>query len=394
MKKTGKIVLTLCLMMTMTMAAFAQNSNSYNATAETIRNDIDFSLNPSYYMDAEFKDCLTYFKIDGHNLDLDFSKVIGNLYLGTSYNGNLWGNASSVKNDGIKGVTATTYKEINKNKSENNFEILFGFMNLGARVDFSINPDTTKTKTTTVTEKYNGETTSDTKESKESSTTFSIGGTLGGSFDLGSVTLKPTAYFGGANMSSGNSNSGKFLMNLGSNVILGKKSVTHTFGLLYKLDTGYASENKKDIKNDVNLSYRASFDLGSKAKIGTLVTLDNSFNSVKITDKDGNVTSNTFVYKLTSNAALGVKYNASKDFAVNVGMNMNLPNVESTTHPGSSFNIHDTKSNCDFTSHLYTGCDWTLGNNWMLDMSLDFAFGEGPNKNIFSTLKLGVSYRK
>ena len=402
MKKTVKIVLAFSAMMTMTMAAFAQNSNSFNATAGTIRNDVNYSMDPRYFQEADFNDFLTYLnvnidkKVTSHNggyLDLGFEKKISDLTLGAYYYGDMWGNAYGhkyVKTPGTV-VSEEVTVETTTDQCKNDFGILAGYKIFGLKLDFAIDANSSKTVVTTTPKNESA-----TEEiTKSSSTDFKFGGTFGASLDLSPFTLKPLASFGYNN----NNKEGEkaFLMSLGSDFVFGKGSAEHIAGILYSLSAGSKETSSVTVShpvNSINLYYKAHFDLGSKAEIGARVNVINKFDSYKETSKNNNETiENKFTYDLISTAAIGVKLNATQDFAFNTGIDVILPNVHSVSYPDSSIKSYETTSNCDFPTTIYAGCDLNIGKNWLLDASVDFKLGN-VGSSIFSALTLGVSYRK
>lgn len=404
MKKTLKFIIATSLVLAMTtMAAFAQ---SLTASAGTIKDDVDYSMDPRYFQRADFENFLVngdYNSGLGNNLNVTFAKQINDFYLGTKYTGNFWGRVTS--------DSSTTPKTDNQ-YCYNAFDVLFGLKN----VDLGIKA-TTEFKF-------------DKKNENEKTNMYNIGFETGFGAKLSNFELKPLIKFTYKNtkaqaainnVTTTNTFVGKvgadFVFNEknGFNSILGIDynlnlpiaetvslgAVTNKkIGTVKSFDFNENSYEKVDTVNSLVISYRTNYTVNNKVELGGKAAIINQFNPYKKTDSNNNVTfdGDKFTYELNSNIALGMKYKVvPESFIINTGFGIDFPNVISTTKNNNSTKTKTTTTifDNDWRTTIYTGFEWNILKNFTLDTSMNFCIQyTGEFTQMFNNLSVGLSYRK
>lgn len=421
MKRIFKIVVSLLLVLVVSTFVFAQSSNTFIATAGTLRDDADNFMDVRYFNEVDFSNFFTWLDLSLGDANLGFAKKVKELYFGAYYNGNLWTGNTKVDKTDIEG-TLIQYDE-GKNSS-NSFDFIFGFAGMAVKLDtnFELNDTLSVTETSK-------------DDNKDSLYSFQL--TWGGlSIPLGKINLRPYATLGFSvhnattvneekivdtiyTITDKQNNVNYFDMLLASDVEWGDKAGFFSVaGLGYLLDLGikanglvYDNTNSlqkitrdgaKNISNVINTYYRFEYTASEKVKFGAKANLSllintntNGVTSTKIGELDPvtNVEDVNTYTNFASSIALGMQYKFKPEFAMNVGFYTSFPyttNDKTVTSDTVTVNIYTST----LDTYLYTGFVWDINENCALDTSMEIGISPKFLDDILNgSLSLGFKYK-
>ena len=434
MKKTLKIVALLLLVLVTSTFVFAQSSNTFTATAGTLRDDADNFMNVRYYNDVDFSNFFAWTDLSLDEANLGFAKKIDELYLGAYYNGDLWDGSSD------KTTTENT-TNVTKNITGNHtFDLLFGFSGMAFKLGTYFNLDNTKTSYVDTENEYES-------ESKTNNSTYTFDLTWGGlSVPAGNANLRPwaeiafeindaTVY---SEVKTGDTtvvttdktntnNLNTLSVTLASDAEWGSKDAFFSVaGLAYTLETAIGANGvvyevtdgdntssttragKQDISNIFSPYYRFEYKVSDNLKFGGRVEANLAINTscdgytydpenppTEVPDFD--VTTDT---SISSNLGLGMQYKLKPNFAMNLGLKASLPRFDSTKTVAPDLigdgvtTTVNSDVNSSFSSNLYTGFVWDINENCALDASMSIPLTPSILMDILGGgLSLGFKYK-
>lgn len=432
MKKTFKIVALLLLVLVTSTFVFAQSSNTFTATADTLRDDADNFMNVRYYNDVDFSNFFAWTDLSLDEANLGFAKKFDALYLGAYYNGDLWDGSSD------KTTTENT-TNVTKNITGNHkFDLLFGFSGMAFMLDTNFNLDNTKTSYVDTENEYES-------ESKTNNSTYTFGLTWGGlsvpagnanlrpwakiAFDINDATVYSEVKTGDTTVvttdKTNTNNLNTLSVTLASDAEWGSKDAFFSVaGLAYTLETAIGANGvvykytdgdntssttragKQDISNIFSPYYRFEYKVSDNLKFGGRVGANLAIN----TSCDGytydpenppevpNLEVKTAT-SISSNLGLGMQYKLKPNFAMNLGLKADLPRFDSTktvTPVGEDAESKNVVSdvNSSFSSNLYTGFVWDINENCALDAYMSIPLNPSILMDILGGgLSLGFKYK-
>ena len=433
MKKTFKIVALLLLVLVTSTFVFAQSSNTFTATAGTLRDDADNFMDVRYYNDVDFSNFFAWTNLSLDEANLGFAKKFDALYLGAYYKGDLWSSSATDKSDNTDADIDTD--SVEKTVSgDHSFDVLLGFSGMALKLDTYFDIDNNSEE---MTEK--GDLMS---ESKNNDSTYSFDLTWGGlSIPVGNVNLRPMATLGldikdsteySCNYDADGvkilettneaNNINTLTIKLASDIEWeSKESLFSVVGLSYAFktaigangeigkttisDTSYVGfrEDYKDVSNEFNSYYRFEYQASDNLKLGARVNADIKFtkNSDGYTYQDEapeekpevDVKSDT---DIDSEIAFGMQYRFNPKFAMNLGLKSTLPSFTSkkTVSPASKTTTVESKWNDTFSSSLRTGFVWDINENCALDAYMFIPLNPSILMDILGGgLSLGFKYK-
>lgn len=433
MKKTLKIVALLLLVLVTSTFVFAQSSNTFTATAGTLRDDADNFMDVRYFNEVDFSNFFVWTNLSLDEANLGFAKKFDALYLGAYYKGDLWSSSTTDKSDNTDADIDTD--SVEKTVSgDHSFDVLLGFSGMALKLDTYFDIDNNSEE---MTEK--GDLMS---ESKNNDSTYSFDLTWGGlSIPVGNVNLRPMATLGldikdsteySCNYDADGvkilettneaNNINTLTIKLASDIEWGsKESLFSVVGLSYAFktaigangeigkttisDTSYVGfrEDYKKVSNKFNSYYRFEYQASDNLKLGARVNADIEFtkNSDGYTYQDEapeekpevDVESDT---DIDSEIAFGMQYRFNPKFAMNLGLESTLPSFTSTktVSPASKTTTVESKWNDAFSSSLYTGFVWDINENCALDAYMSIPLNPSILMDILGGgLSLGFKYK-
>lgn len=393
MKKIIKLlVATSLIFATTTVSAFAQ---SYDATAKTIKDDVNYALKSRYYKDANINDFLLYTSLNTSQFGIDFAKQFEKLYFGLEANSNFLGSKVFTNTE-----TPSSTIKTNTGSSSNSLYMLFGFNNMGINFYTSVSTNTNQTKEdSTIT-------------SKNNSTTVTLEANWGGSFNHDKFTYKPELGLHtnfdiiSIEPKADYSKDTKFSMNLNNDFVFGNKNglysvltANYTWGIpdtRYYNSSDVLKSKESSFDNKLFLSYLVNYKASEKVILGAEVDLSQDFNFGKHSDNLGNVTKSSFTYNLDPKLYFGMKYSAiPSKFVIDGGFHMSLPYLRSTTTDTKSTNTKKTTSNWYYgmSPKVCLGFEWTPFTNFVIDTGFSYSIGSNFD-TLFNSISIGISYRK
>ncbi|MBQ7905883.1 MAG: hypothetical protein IJ361_09035 [Spirochaetaceae bacterium] len=432
MKKTFKVVALLLLVLVTSTFVFAQSSNTFTATAETLRDDADNFMDVRYFNEVDFSNFFVWTDLSLDEANLGFAKKFDALYLGAYYKGDLWDGSSD------KTTTENTTNVTKNITGDHKFDLLFGFSGMAFKLDTSFKLYNTKENDVDTENEYES-------ESKTNNSTYTFGLTWGGlSVPAGNANLRPwakiafeikdaTVY---SEVKTGDTtvvttdktntnNLNTLSVTLASDAEWGSKDAFFSVaGLAYTLETAIGAngvvyevtdgENtssttragKQDISNIFSPYYRFEYKVSDNLKFGGRVGANLAIN----TSCDGytydpenppevpdlEVTTAT---SISSNLGLGMQYKLKPNFAMNLGLKADLPRFDSTktvTPVGEDSESKNVVSdvNSSFSSNLYTGFVWDINENCALDAYMSIPLNPSILMDILGGgLSLGFKYK-
>lgn len=433
MKKTFKIVALLLLVLVTSTFVFAQSSNTFTATADTLRDDADNFMNVRYYNDVDFSNFFAWTDLSLDEANLGFAKKFDALYLGAYYNGDLWDGSSD------KTTTENT-TNVTKNITGNHtFDLLFGFSGMAFKLGTYFNLDNTKTSYVDTENEYES-------ESKTNNSTYTFDLTWGGlSVPAGNANLRPwaeiafeindaTVY---SEVKTGDTtvvttdktntnNLNTLSVTLASDAEWGSKDAFFSVaGLAYTLETAIGAngvvyevtdgENtstvtRYDFKYALNtfspyyrFEYKVSDNLKLGGRVGASLNIKTECPGDTYIDENKPEDTPRFVKTTTTeinpNLGLGMQYKLKPNFAMNLGLKASLPSFDSiktVTPVGEDSESKNVESdvNSSFSSNLYTGFVWDINENCALDASMSIPLTPSILMDILGGgLSLGFKYK-
>lgn len=433
MKKTFKIVALLLLVLVTSTFVFAQSSNTFTATAETLRDDADNFMNVRYYNDVDFSNFFAWTDLSLDEANLGFAKKFDALYLGAYYKGDLWDGSSD------KTTTENTTNVTKNITGEHTFDLLFGFSGMAFKLDTYFNLDNTKTSYVDTENEYES-------ESKTNNSTYTFGLTWGGlSVPAGNANLRPwaeiafeindaTVY---SEVKTGDTtvvttdktntnNLNTLSVTLASDAEWGSKDAFFSVaGLAYTLETAIGAngvvyevtdgENtstvtRYDFKYALNtfspyyrFEYKVSDNLKLGGRVGASLNIKTGCPGDTYIDENKPEDTPRFVKTTTTeidpNLGLGMQYKLKPNFAMNLGLEASLPSFDSiktVTPVGEDSESKNVVSdvNSSFSSNLYTGFVWDINENCALDASMSIPLTPSILMDILGGgLSLGFKYK-
>ena len=431
MKKIFKIVATLLLVLVTSTFVFAQTSNTFTATAGTLRDDADNFMDVRYYNDVDFSNFFAWTNLSLGDVNLGFAKKFNELYLGAYYAGDLLNSLTKTESKEISSEEIVSYTKNETGMHE--FDLLFGFSGMALKLNTNFNINSTYT--------------SETNYVKNSNYIFDL--TWGGlSVPVENFALRPYASIGYAftdastyteddttpgivtKTTDKSGNLGLLTVSLGSDLEWGDKSGFFSVaGLTYALSfaTGLNGEIRETVtsidggstntiitkrdgaSNVVNIIapyYRFEYTASEKVKFGGCVNAVLGINSLcngfpyidtPSTETPTVITTST----IASTVALGMQYKLKENFAMNVGFGANLPSIFSVKNVDAVNNTRTVVANTVvgdvdtlFSSFLRTGFVWDINENCALDASM--SIGTTPkflDDILNGELSLGFKYK-
>lgn len=427
MKKIFKIVATLLLVLVTSTFVFAQKSNTFTATAGTLRDDADNFMDVRYFNELDFSNFFAWTNLSLGDVNLGFAKKFNELYLGAYYAGDLLNSLTKTESKEISSEEIVSYTK--KEVGMHEFDLLFGFSGMALKLNTNFNINSTYT--------------SETNYVKNSKYIFDL--TWGGlSVPVEKFNLRPWAKVGlnfidNYNYSktttevlgitsttitedkSGNYNYLTIILGsdfewgdkesffsvagfeylfgsrLGLNGAL-KTEETNVDGASKTVTTNYAG--KSYIKNTITPYYRFEYKASDNLKFGgkATVKLDMTTSSSGYSYTDTPVSTEVTLTKTTnvdSEIDFGMQYKLKENFAMNVGLGANLPKLTFTKTVDAVNNETEVKTTTSgFGTVLLTGFVWDINENCALDASM--SIGTTPkflDDILNGELSLGFKYK-
>ena len=430
MKKIFKIVATLLLVLVTSTFVFAQESNTFTATAGTLRDDADNFMDVRYFNELDFSNFFAWANISSSYANLGFAKKFNELYLGAYYAGDLLNSLTKTESKEISSEEIVSYTKNEAGQHE--FDLLFGFSGMAIKLDTYFNTNNTSTEnTTTVTDKHDSN--------------YYFGLTWGGlSVPVENFNLRPwakvglnfidkynyskttTEVLGNTSTTITEDKSGNYnylTIILGSDFEWGdKESFFSVAGLQYlfgsrlglngalkteetnvdgastTVTTNYAG--KSYIKNTITPYYRFEYKASDNLKFGgkATVKLDMTTSSSGYPYIDTPATTEVILTKETnvdSEIDFGMQYKLKENFAMNVGFRAVLPSFDYKKEINGLTAVTSVTTKTDsFDSFLRTGFVWDINENCALDASM--SIGTTPkflDEILNGELSLGFKYK-
>lgn len=423
MKKTFKIITMLLLVLVTSTFVFAQQSNTFIATAGTLRDDADNFMDVRYFNDVDFSNFFVMTNLSLGGANLGFAKKSNDFYFGSYYSGDLWGFSFLDKNVATDSGEITYFNKTIQNFHE--FDLFFGFSGMALKLDTNFNINTTYT---------------DANYNKNSDYYFAL--TWGGlSIPVGNANIRPYATVGYSiydattyeetdvlgvttKITDKSANENVLSVMLASDVEWGDKSGFFSVaGLQYALYLGIGlngdvsesvvttdgttttSVTKRDgasyTTNYIAPYYRFEYTASDKVKfggrVGATVDITTYCAGLTYTDTPSVDTPSVDTYFLVySNLAFGMQYKLKPEFAMNVGVGANLPTFYSQKTVDVTLN--DTASSIytyGIDTTIYTGFVWDINENCALDASMNIGLTPAFLDDILNgSLTLGFKYKK
>lgn len=427
MKKIFKIVATLLLVLVTSTFVVAQTSNTFTATAGTLRDDADNFMDVRYFNELDFSNFFAWTNISSSSANLGFAKKFDELYLGAYYSGSLWNSIDNSESSG-------SIVDVNNSAVlSNEFDLLFGFSGMAIKLDTYFNTNNTSTEdTTTVTDTH--------------ASNYYFGLTWGGlSVPVEKFNLRPWAKVGlnfidkygysktttevlgitRITITEDKSENYNYLtIILGSDFEWGdKESFFSVAGLQYlfgsrlglngalkTVETNVDGVSTTDttnyvgksyIKNTITPYYRFEYKASDNLKFGgkATVNVDMTTSSSGYSYSDTPVSTEVTLTKETnvdSEIDFGMQYKLKENFAMNVGLRAVLPSFDYEKEINGLTSVTTVTTNTDsFSSYLRTGFVWDINENCALDASLNIGTKPSFLSSILDgSLFVGFKYKK
>ena len=411
MKKTLKIIALISLLISIiSTSVFAQSSNTFTATAGTMRTDVDNFMDVRYFNEVDFENLFSSVDFSLNEFNLGFATNINKLYLGAYYSGDLFNSFEKSENFGVDGKLNNFGKTTEFNHE---FDVLFGFSGMGIKL----------TSIFAGTEDY---LTNHTKTEITKNLKTNIALTWGGLYvPIRDGYWRPYLSLGFLNLNNSKNTTtlvsdvsltesyekiggySNFMYNISSDFEFGSKyDFFSVFGFSYiglidvAINGDVSSEiisfkdgdqsktvvTRKDASSVWQIFspyYRFEYQFSDSLRLGGSANIFLQSNIIdegkKITSVDGTTSEpvesgKSKETKFASNLSLGLNYFVKSNFAINFGYKADFPIILGKTQENTDDSkVKGSSTISEFINTLSMGFAWYISENCIFDTSLDIS---------------------